>query len=82
MAAETSATNLGSHSKSGNPCPKLTAPDSAANADMTEKMVVPMLGCFETSGGVIASLIDFSQLVVVDMACHGFSDQSRTEPVA
>jgi hypothetical protein len=60
----------------------LTAPDSAAKADMTEKMVVPMLGCFEISWGVIASFIEISQLVVVDMACHGFGDQGSSKPVA
>ena len=82
MADETSAINCGSHSKSGNPCPKLTAPDSVAKADMTEKMVVPMAGCLETSWGVMVGVMLLSQLVIVDMACHGLGHQGGRQTVA
>jgi hypothetical protein len=44
IAAVTASSSFGSQSKSGKPWPRLTAPFSAASADMTVKMVVPMAG--------------------------------------
>ena len=52
MARVTALTSSGSQSKSGKPWPRLTAPVSAASADMTVKMVVPTLGRREVRAGV------------------------------
>ena len=53
MASLTQATSCGSQSKSGKPWPRLTAFFSVANADMTVKMVVPMLGNLVSRCGVV-----------------------------
>src|SRR5512133_138731 len=49
IASATASTGAGSQGKSGKPWPRLTAPFSVANADMTVKMVVPTSGRREVS---------------------------------
>jgi hypothetical protein len=44
IAVATASTSAGSQSKSGKPCPRLTAPRSVASADITVKIVVPTVG--------------------------------------
>ena len=52
IASVTACTSSGSHSKSGKPWPRFTAPCSVASADMTVKMVVPTAGNLLWMGGV------------------------------
>ncbi len=52
MAACTASSRVGSQSKSGKPWPRLTAPCSAASADITVKIVVPTWGRRLRSAGV------------------------------
>jgi hypothetical protein len=59
MAPVTASTSLGSQSKSGNPCPKLTALCSVAKADMTVKIVVPTDGSLVSTDGVRGVISDF-----------------------
>src|SRR5665647_3372545 len=57
MASLTASISLGSQLKSGKPWPRLTAFFSAANADMTVKMVVPTLGSLLVRVGVMKLFI-------------------------
>src|SRR5664279_4772408 len=52
IASVTARTSSGSHSKSGKPWPRFTAPCSVASADMKVKMVVPTAGNLLWMGGV------------------------------
>jgi hypothetical protein len=51
IAVATASSSAGSQSKSGKPWPRLTAPRSAASADITVKIVVPTFGILVTSVG-------------------------------
>jgi hypothetical protein len=93
IASETAATRRGSQSKSGKPWPRLTAPFSAASADITVKMVVPTWGSRAGEGGGAAQFLGGStrvspsgaaqrQFVVVDLAGHGAGHQVAVQPVA
>src|SRR5438105_2519058 len=66
-------------SKSGKPCPRLTAPVSVAKADITVKMVVPTAGSLVRTAGVRTARV--SELIVVDVATHGLGDQVPVQPV-
>src|SRR3954451_9271427 len=78
MASDTASSSFGSHSKSGKPCPRLTAPRSVASADMTVKMVVPTAGSLVVTGGVRTVM---SELIVVDLAAHGLGNQVAVQAV-
>src|SRR5690242_5338389 len=69
IASVTAWTSFGSHSKSGKPWPRLTAPVSVASADITVKMVVPTAGSLVRTSGVRTERV--SELIVVDVAGHG-----------
>ena len=53
MASDTIAGSAGSQSKSGKPWPRLTAPCSAASADIRVKTVVPTAGSLVRRTGVV-----------------------------
>jgi len=57
MAKFTSEINSLSMEKSGNPCPRFTAPVSAANWLMTVKIVVPTWGSLERIGDFTCRLV-------------------------
>src|SRR5438309_11157991 len=80
IASVTACTRRGSQSKSGKPWPRLTAPLSAASADVTVKMVVPTAGNLVCSAGVLAPATD-SKLIVIHVAAHGLGDEVAVEPV-
>jgi hypothetical protein len=52
MARDSASTSRCGTAKSGNPCPRLTAPCSAASCDITVKMVVPTLGSLVSTWGI------------------------------
>src|SRR6185369_14461265 len=79
IASVTACTRRGSQSKSGKPWPRLTAPFSAASADMTVKMVVPTAGSLVWIGGVRSRTL--LELIVVSMPAHRLGDQVPVEPV-
>src|SRR3954466_13096261 len=79
IASVTACTRRGSQSKSGKPCPRLTAPFSAASADITVKMVVPTAGSLVCSAGVRASMV--LEAIVGCLAAHGPGDEVAIEPV-
>src|SRR4051812_47439169 len=79
IASVTACTRRGSESKSGKPCPRFTAPFSAASADITVKMVVPTAGSFVSTRGVCTAIS--LKLIVVAVAAHGLGDQVAVEPV-
>src|SRR6478609_380360 len=79
IASLTAVTSFGSHSKSGNPWPRLTAPVSAASADMTVKIVVPTEGSLVVTAGVRSAR--GSELIVVRVASHGLRNEVAVEAV-
>ncbi len=80
MASLTQATSLGSQSKSGKPWPRLTAFFSVAKADMTVKMVVPILGNLVSRCGVV--ILRGSHVEVGGVAIEGLHDEVAVEAVA
>src|SRR5689334_22886321 len=84
MARVTASTSRGSQSKSGKPCPRLTASCCCASADMTVKMVVPTAGRRLSMAGVrggVGWAVIVSHLEVVAVAGHGAADQVAVQPV-
>src|SRR3954465_11769954 len=77
IASLTASTSFGSHSKSGNPCPRFTAPVSVASADMTVKIVVPTEGSLVVAEGVRSA--KGSELIVVRVASHGLGNEVAVE---
>src|SRR5512133_2835768 len=86
IASVTDRTSCGSHSKSGKPWPRFTAPCSVASADMTVKMVVPTAGNLLWMGGVRGATFIMGKaglkLVIVVVAGHRLGDQVAVKPVA
>src|SRR5690348_9813838 len=86
MAASTAATSAGSQSKSGKPWPRLMAPDFAASADITVKIVVPTAGRRLRPTRVAGSrarpsAAAVSELIVFSLAIEDAQDQRAAEPL-
>src|SRR3954471_14959196 len=79
IASLTASTSFGSHSKSGNPWPRFTAPVSVASADITVKIVVPTAGSLVVTEGVRSGM--GSELIVVRLASHGLGNEVAIETV-
>src|ERR1035437_6554489 len=77
MALLTTSTKCGSQLKSGKPWPRLTAFFSLASADMTVKMVVPILGSLDWMAGVFSVLIDVINQLRTELACFAVCGLSR-----
>src|SRR5688572_23792421 len=81
IAAATASRRRGSHSKSGKPWPRLTAPCCWASADITVKIVVPTEGRRDCRTGVRMGVNrPWSQgrvvgSFVVGLAAHDLDDQ-------
>src|SRR4051812_43399689 len=79
IASLTASSSRGSQSKSGKPWPRLTALLSAASADITVKIVVPMDGNLVARGGVRS--VPMSEIVVIAVAGHRLGDQVAVQAI-